>query len=126
MRKAIRIKALIIFAAWMMIFAHSIIPHNHPAEDITGCHELFHKTAPDENDCNGLSSFESQPEDIKVCHISGFLFHQFSQDNFYFKYTWDNVINPVSIAKSFLHSFKQDFVSDHSVGSTSLRAPPVA
>jgi hypothetical protein len=124
-RKAIKIKALMLLTAWTMIFAHSIIPHNHPAEYITGCHELLHKTAPVENDCNGLHKFKNQPEDIKVCHISGFLFQQFNQDNYYFKYTWDNTINPVSIAQPFLHSFKQDFVSDHSVGSTSLRAPPV-
>lgn len=126
MRKALKIKALVIFAAWMMIFAHSVIPHNHPDENINGCHELVHKTSPDENDVNGPVKFKNQPEDIDVCHISNFLYHQFGQDNFFYGNYRDISFNPSTIAEHILSLYKQAFFSDHSVGSTSLRAPPVA
>jgi hypothetical protein len=125
-RKALKIKALMLFAAWIMIFAHNIIPHNHPSENISGCHELVHKTNPDENDSNGLHKYKSQPEDIKVCHISSFLFQQFSQDNFYFGYDRDFSLDPSVIAEDYLFTYEQEFFSDPSVGSTTLRAPPVA
>lgn len=126
MRNAIKIKALIVFAAWMTIFAHNVIPHNHIHENVTGCRELLHKTNPADYDHDGTQKYKSQPEDINVCHISGFLYHQFSQDNFWFENDRDFILNLSNIAEFILHTYKQEFVSDHTIGSTSLRAPPVA
>ncbi len=126
MRKALKIKALVAFTAWMLIFAHNIIPHNHLNENVTGCYELVHKTNPDENDCSGLHKIKSQPEDISVCHISSFLYQQFGQDNFYFGNDRIDILNPSNIEEVLFHTYKQEFVSDQTIGSTSLRAPPVA
>lgn len=115
-----------LLTAWMMIFAHNIIPHNHPDECVTGCHELVHKTNPVESDSDSLHKYKSQTEDISVCHISNFLFQQFSQDNFYFRYDSELSFNPSVIPVDFSFTSTQEFISDPVIGSTSLRAPPVA
>ena len=126
MTKALKLKALILLAVWGMTFAHNVIPHFHQGDCVSGCHELIHDTSPFENDGAGLHKFKSQPEDVKVCHLSGLLFQQFSQDNFCFIYNSELSLQPLVISAPHLFAYTQEFVSDPATGSTSLRAPPVA
>ena len=126
MRKALKLKALMLLMAWMMIFAHNVIPHNHPEDCVAGCHELVHGTNPDRNDTGTLPIYRGQSEDINVCHISNLLFQQISQDNFFFRYDIELGLDPSVFSEQLPFLYTQEFISDPVIGSTSLRAPPVA
>jgi len=126
LRKALKIKALVLLTAWMMIFAHNVVPHNHQDDCTIGCNQLVHKISPDENGFSNLYKFRSQPEEVRVCHISGFLFQQFSPDNSYFVDESEPGLSPSVISKDNLPPYNQVFVSEPATGSSSLRAPPVA
>jgi hypothetical protein len=126
LRKGIKIKAYTIFLAWMMIFSHNIIPHNHPNDNITGCHDLIHGTNPAEDDCNGPLKFKSQPDDINVCHISNFLYHQFSEDSFLHHVYVTSGCSTIHLAGSYLFKSEEPFIRDVYNGSVSFRAPPAA
>jgi hypothetical protein len=126
LRKGIKIKAVAIFLAWMMIFIHNIIPHNHLHEDSMGCRELVHNVNPTEDDCSGPLKFQSQPGDISVCHISNFLYHQFSEDSLihYNAGAADRYIVYITGTVTFIT--EESSVQDIYYGSSSLRSPPVA
>jgi hypothetical protein len=111
---------------WMLIFIHNIIPHHHPIEDETGCYELIHRSSCDVLNNDVTQSCRCPDEQVKVCHISGLLFHQFSQDIQIISDNRDfHSIFTCPSGKAFFHE-NQYFISDHLYGSSSLRAPPSA
>ena len=76
MRKAIKIKALTLVAAWSIILLHGVIPHNHEDHALGICHQLVHDTS-DETDhsCEHDHDYESyttssDEHKTQVCHFS--------------------------------------------------------
>jgi hypothetical protein len=126
LRKAIKIKAYTILLAWGMIFAHSIIPHNHLDDCSSICCESNHQASPDVNDSGRTVIFISHPEDIRVCHVSGFLFHQFNQDNLISDTFGGISITLISLAIRYSFSSSNSFITEHWNSSASFRAPPSA
>jgi hypothetical protein len=124
LRKAIKIKAFTIFSAWLVIFAHSIIPHNHLPENSTACNELFHEISTSDDDCNIASRFESQPGEIRVCHFSNFLFNQFNQDNILVSTEREAYISPLLLPEALTVNKTESFISIPYHGSSTLRGPP--
>lgn len=126
LRKGIKIKACSVFLAWMLIFVHNIIPHNHLQDNITGCHELVHSANPSEDDCSGPLKFKPEPGDINVCHISNLLYQQFSTDTFIS--CSDRSADNSTIDQTGIIIFITDepFIRDSHYGFVPLRAPPSA
>lgn len=130
LRKIIKIKTFAIFLAWVVIFTHNIIPHNHVPDSFEGCHELVHDvkacTSNIDIDSDTHYQYISQPEEIKLCHFSNILFGQLGQDNVLFSTTREYNIIPAIIIGSVLVSKSELFLFRPFYGSSSLRAPPVA
>jgi hypothetical protein len=49
MRKALKAKVFILMAAWLVIFLHDAIPHNHDSSPEHKCHSLIHSTTSGHN-----------------------------------------------------------------------------
>jgi len=126
LRKAYKIKALIIFIAWLIIFAHSVIPHNHLLDSFKGHYAPFHEFAEGADNCNMPSNFERQPEETKVCHFSNFLFKQFNQDNVLISATSEAHFYYAGLSVSIHINRTEPFLIRPYYGSSSLRAPPAA
>ncbi len=126
MRRAIKIKAYAILLAWGMIFAHSIIPHNHIDECSSICCESNYPASSDSNDSGRTLKFVLHPDDVNICHISGFLFHQLNQDNL-ISDSYGNInISPLSLAISYSFNSSDSFITELWNSSASFRAPPTA
>jgi hypothetical protein len=126
LRKAIKIKAYTILLAWGMIFAHSIIPHNHVVECTRICCESGFHARTDNNDSERTLKFVFHPEDARICHISGFLFHQFSQDNLFSGSSGEMSLSPICLPISYSFNSSDIFISEIWNSSASFRAPPSA
>ncbi|MCJ7448834.1 MAG: hypothetical protein MUO72_14195 [Bacteroidales bacterium] len=126
MRKAVKIKAYTVLLSWMLIFTHNIIPHNHANENLTGCHELVHNSHTTGNDFTGPLKFKSQPEEVTVCHITTFLFHQFNQDTIICRTDSDSNIPPISLSGYASGKTFRIAISDYFNRIPFLRAPPAA
>lgn len=126
MRRSVKIQSYFILLAWSFMFLHNIIPHNHLNNNISGCHELVHNTSSEKHHCEGVSEYKELPEEITVCHISGFLFHQLNTDNLLLaKFTFNN-FEPVLNTVCKVTPVADTHVSDPYYGTFSLRAPPEA
>jgi hypothetical protein len=126
LRKASKIKAFTIFLAWLVIFAHSIIPHNHVSDNFEGCQELIHEISSSNDNCDGHLEFENLPEETSVCHLSGLLFQQFNQDNIFISTEREDHYYPVILIGSVKVIKSELFLLRPYYGSSSLRAPPAA
>jgi hypothetical protein len=125
-RKAVKIKAITVFLAWMVIFAHSIIPHNHLQDDINCCSELIHQTANGLNSCDFSLKYENLPEETNVCHFSNLLFNHFGQDNLIITTNREPYYYPGFTSLSVIIHSPDNYFSEPYFGATSLRAPPSA
>lgn len=126
MRKAIKIKTLIISLAWIVIFAHSIIPHNHHSEYLKGCHNIIHNVTIFSHCSDKTLHIDKKPSEGKVCHFSGLIYHHLNSDNLVFPAEKEVYILPVITEGSVLIHKSTLFFSDPYLGNSSLRAPPVS
>ena len=126
LRKAVKIKSFTIFLAWIVIFAHSIIPHNHLSDNFEGCHELIHEVNAGNSSCDIHFHFNKLPEEVGVCHFSNFLFNQLGQDQVLFSTIRKDYFVPVVLTDSVLVNKSELFLFRPYYGSSSLRAPPAA
>jgi hypothetical protein len=111
--------------AWLMIFAHSVIPHNH-IDDLTGSHQVICKDDPLAHDQDGKLKITNQPENDTVCHIAGLLFSQLNQDNILFHSEKVYKLYQVSLSGHISRNCKHTFIQDVLYDAVSLRAPPSA
>jgi hypothetical protein len=123
-RRAVKIKAYFILIAWMTIFIHNVIPHNHIEDNFTCCSNIVHKSVGNNNDQITTARLLSQPEEQTVCHASGLLFHNLSQENLATCLPQQINLTPLRIADRIIPFEDQSYFSDHYRGSTPFRAPP--
>ncbi|MCK7533912.1 MAG: hypothetical protein MZV63_24220 [Marinilabiliales bacterium] len=83
MRRALKIKAFVFFLAWIIIFAHSIVPHNHHEADGAVCQNLVHTHSSDDNQTDNILRIENLPCAENVCHLKGFEYFQLNTDNLF-------------------------------------------
>lgn len=112
--------------AWLVIFAHGIIPHNHEQDIHEGCSGLIHTVSVCSNSSEKSQIIVNQPDDEKVCHFSSFMFKQIEQDNFIFPAIKDTKICAPDFSVSIPEKSTFRYNSVPYFGKTPLRGPPVA
>lgn len=83
MRRWLKIKAVILSLAWLIIFLHDAIPHNHNNHPGSECHNLVHNLEPEDGihiEGTSLNNSHDHHAEI-VCHFSSNLFTKHSLDN---------------------------------------------
>jgi hypothetical protein len=109
-----------------MIFGHSIIPHNHvETNSIINCGHK-HSCSVDQNRSDASGEFHNRHSDTKICSISGFLFHQLSQDSLFLPAAGDYHSSSFLQKGFFNFNREQNLYINKFFGSASLRSPPVA
>jgi hypothetical protein len=126
MRRSLKAKTCFILLAWLTIFVHNVIPHNHIDENIAGCHELIHNFPDGTGDASKTSRYVNQPGEITVCHLSNFLFHNFNQENLYTPASQRVAFNPSGLQENICVFPEEKHISEHYPGCFLLRAPPAA
>jgi len=118
-----------LFFAWAIIFAHSIIPHNHHNEPIEQCKAHSHACHSSNNNFSGIGAFFSihQPDadDHNHCHfnISTTLTKYVDAPNAFF-YS-ESIITPLAIKTQIVYSNNNDLLLKHFYfDSFSHRGPP--
>jgi len=126
LRKAKNIKALILLLSWVVIFAHSIVPHNHHEADAAVCHNFVHSHSSVDNQTDNILRIEDLPCGENVCHLNGFEYFQLNSDNLFLLHdkTSSENIYELSVRISIQRSF--EFVSYPHLGKPALRAPPLS
>lgn len=89
MRKAIKIKTLLMLLSWMVIFLHGVIPHNHHLNHKPGCHYIIHNTTVSHEQQNACDHGDKESplyhsaDSEKICHFNTKLFQNSEIDNFF-------------------------------------------
>jgi hypothetical protein len=125
LRKSIKIKTFVVFLAWLVIFAHSIIPHNHIQEDSceskNPIHNVNHLV---DNKLQNLSISTPVSDSDKVCHYNYNLFPQQNYEDLLVTSENKNLVS-CSIATSVsLYFDKDQQIPEYILYPNSLRAPP--
>jgi hypothetical protein len=90
-RKRALISAFPVAVAWLIIFLHAVIPHNHYDEHATGCQSVYHccheshangSEGPDSITEGSDKLNESHDEDGShfICHYTAGTFHTLDND----------------------------------------------
>ncbi|MFN8240893.1 MAG: hypothetical protein U0X39_09095 [Bacteroidales bacterium] len=125
--KLIRVKATVIFLAWMVIFLHGVIPHVHIQDQPSQCFDLVHSCNHDEK-----SQSDSDHPEIngshseKVCHFPGTLFQHTGYDDIPVVQNLKLHNLPVSEAVSLLVADSDDVNTVLISPASPFRAPPAA
>jgi len=103
MRKWLKIKAIVLSLAWLVIFLHEAIPHNHSNHQESSCHSIVHSSDPGNNHTDDEINYtqavsggdETSPgwhgikarhshnhHESTVCHFSANLFSKHSASGF--------------------------------------------
>ena len=145
MRKWLKIKAVVLSLAWLVIFLHDAIPHNHNNHQDSSCHSIVHaedsdhseeevpgnytdfeKTWDDGSSGSGvISGHNSNHHDTRICHFSTTLFSKHSTDGInavIFEYNVPLVTD--SMVVSFMFSTETSYPTEDPE-RRSQRGPPV-
>ena len=125
LRKAIRIKASVLFLAWFVIFLHGVIPHNHLDNPYSDCHSILHSEGAESSRTDRALNFHTLPSGKTVCHYSGIIFHELSSDNLFLPSDRSVFIKAPEVLASNIFSVTLLFISDPHPGNSALRAPPL-
>lgn len=124
-----RIILPVLFIAWAIIFAHSIIPHHHHSAEQglkNHCqHESHHKHGT--QDVFVVSSqFEccDHHETEYACHFHVEILTQVSIDNVFINHTENSLFSDITNSERQLVSYYQEFIPDQIPQKYYLRGPP--
>jgi hypothetical protein len=123
----IKNKAIILpflFLAWTIIFAHSIVPHNH--------HDTFHETKclNNHHEHNTQSNLFAEIHDCDsdcgghVCHFHVDVLTQVSIDNIFIINNESQLFNSITYLETNRYNFYNQVVSDADRETNYLRGPP--
>ncbi len=109
--------------AWTIIFAHSIVPHHHHAENShTECNHhaqnINFEESTEIHDCN-------QDGNDHVCHFHVEVLTKVSIDNIFIADTEDVFLNYLSVFEINKNNFNSNFVFQDIPTSNYLRGPPI-
>lgn len=121
-----KIKAFTLLIAWSVIFAHSIIPHNHHNDEFKACHNLVHAVDLAGSSQDKTARLDSLPDKETVCHYSGFVFYQLNTDTIIISTGKTSFPAMIRITGSINDQNSLIFISDPHLGKSALRAPPLS
>jgi len=125
LRKGLTIKASVLLLAWLVIFFHNIIPHNHIYDSTQNCNNLVHSSFPCTSDNDGSLKFENERPGLQVCHLSNSPFNNLNAEVFLAYFSRDINFAPCRPACETIDTEGNFYVSDYLYGASFLRAPPV-
>lgn len=127
MKKGIKIKVLTVFMAWVVIFLHSVIPHQHQHDTYSEIKSIVHFTSSEHNNSQILNSLGIHDSDHdNVCRYADNLFHQLNSENLLPVLTINIHIIPSTDLDNNLCYDKEAVIPDFILYPNSLRAPPVS
>ena len=127
MKRSLRIKALIVFLAWGVVFLHGVIPHIHIQEQHGYCQSLIHDSAATEQDNNDADHFKGvHTGNEKVCHFSTVMYQQQGSDELLANSSQRVQIIPATKILSIIVSDSDNFHSFSDFRPSLLRGPPAA
>jgi hypothetical protein len=124
-------KAVPVGVAWLIIFMHGVIPHNHHQEHASGCVEIYHcchegdhETENTGNTAETVTGSADSEEKHFICHFNTAPFHPLDNDTPFFHK--DNRSSQPERSEPQIHStyYSQPFISSHLFRPDNLRAPP--
>jgi len=119
--------------AWLVIFLHAVIPHNHHDQQQPDCQSICHHqnsniTKESEVKKSMVSVLKPMAEkhESQICHFSTDLKHETSPDTFFFNADVVFIIHPATRIISTKNIYDQWAATDHQFRLKPLRAPPLA
>lgn len=109
--------------AWTIIFAHSIVPHNHHSENLFVKCNTEHVNEVNLFEFTEIHDCEHECND-HACHFHVEIFTRISLDNIFIVNTEDEFSHHISFLETSNTSFYIEFVSDQIPQSNYLRGPP--
>lgn len=125
-RKRIRIKTFLLLLAWLVIFAHSTIPHRHSDDNCIQTADCSPSQASSGNELLMSVMFTDQPAEVTICHLSNILFQNLNPENFQLAGASETIIIPVFITGKIYISSTISLISPQSCSTVGFRAPPFA
>jgi hypothetical protein len=127
LKRSLKIKALIVFLAWGIVFLHGVIPHIHLSEQNSYCNSLLHDSDTDEHGRSDADHFKGIPEGHeKVCHFSTTMYQQQGFEDLLANTSKRPQVIPEAKILSLIVSDQNIFLSHSERGPSLLRAPPAA
>jgi hypothetical protein len=126
LRRALKIKAYTLLLAWIVIFAHNVIPHNHSDEYTTCSHQIINCNDDRSNLAERTVTIQNRPAGDTVCHLSNLLFHSFNPENLFNCSLKKVDFIPCSHAEKIVITNSNSDYSENSPGISLFRAPPSA
>jgi hypothetical protein len=107
--------------AWTIIFAHSIVPHNHHDIQIECNHSHVHS-----HDQIGVEEFQCCDHDSKehTCHFHVEIFTQVSIDNIFIPNNENSLFADSISVETNSYIYYKEFVSEQVFKTNYLRGPP--
>ncbi|MBE0676707.1 MAG: hypothetical protein IH591_18775 [Bacteroidales bacterium] len=125
MTQKLKINALPVAVAWLIIFFHGAIPHNHHQEHDSGCKSVYH-CCHDSLTPHTENSFDDTGNSNQhfICHFNAGPFHSLDNDIVFYAVS-DERTYPAEIkSRKIIHPNSIRFVSRLIFLPDNLRAPP--
>jgi hypothetical protein len=122
----IRIKTYSLLLAWLVIFAHGVIPHHHSDDNCGQITDCCQSDSPSGIDLSKAVMLIDHPSEVKVCHLSNLLFQNFNPENLHPFISSQPIFIPICISGKIYISSTVSIISPHSYSTVGFRAPPVA
>lgn len=111
--------------AWLVIFAHSVIPHDHVHDEYAELKSLIHSfSQPTGNLGSDVLTGIPGNDHENVCHFTENLFHQINYDVQLITSEVKNGLTYFDEPISFMFYEKDQIIPDFILYPNSLRAPP--
>ena len=132
MRRGLKIKTLFMLLAWMIIFLHSIIPHNHHEHRSINCNCIYHydhgDSAVDKMVHDGLillNAVNNNHCKVFICHFSIELMQETHFDHLFFHESSIPFLGPLPSPVIYIHYCTIDKGTKSEIKFMPLRAPPI-
>lgn len=122
----IKIKTYTLLLAWLVIFAHSVIPHHHSDDNCIQTADCRQSATSAYDELVKSAEFTNQPADLKVCHLSNLLFQNFNPENLLPISAAETITIPLCISGKIYINSTVSFISPQSCSTVGFRAPPAA
>lgn len=120
--------------AWLVIFVHGVIPHNHNDHRDAHCHSILHHDCSDDKDNTFADNHhyhlttagDDYDHSSVICHFTSELVNNAGQDHVFIQQTSLYLDSLPLIVCQYISEFKCSRINDPAYRLMPLRAPPLA